>query len=138
MKRGGLIVGTLAVIALVAAASVGLANGYLTRRSSAQTAATVQCSAILNKLQVIIKNNQVMPTDTQAQLCDSLTITNLDYRLREIAFGPHDNHVAYDGVLERLLNQGQSLTVTLNQAGSFTFHDHIDDRVVGFFDVSPL
>jgi hypothetical protein len=85
---------------------------------------------------VIAKNGAFTPQHTEARFCDELTITNLDQQQRLIAFGPHENHVAYDGVSERLLAQRQSLTLTLVQSGSFLFHDHLDDSVIGSFTVS--
>ena len=134
MKQAGLIIGVVVLIIGVSVASVELAGRFLGGNEA--KAATVQCSKIKTHYQVVFQNNQIMPDVTNAHLCDSLTIINKDNKLREIAFGPHDHHVAYDGVLERLLNQEQSLTVTLNQAGNFSFHDHIDDSLVGYFNVS--
>lgn len=86
--------------------------------------------------QVVIQNSQVQPQRTYGKLCDKMTITNRDNIQRLIAFGPHEHHTPYDGVTERLLSQNQSLTVTLNQAGNFRFHDHIHDVVQGYFTVS--
>jgi len=84
---------------------------------------------------VIIQNSQAMPAQTSAALCDKLTITNNDSADYLIAFGPHENHIPYDGIAEKLLSKGQSLTVTLNQAGAFHFHDHLADVVQGNFTV---
>lgn len=86
--------------------------------------------------QVIIQNSVVAPDRTSANLCDSLTIINQDPTMRLIAFGPHDHHTPYDGVTERYLGAGQSLTVSLDQAGTFSFHDHIHDTVTGTFTVT--
>lgn len=85
---------------------------------------------------VTIQDGRVTPRATTAQLCDSLTITNLDKSPRLIAFGQHDHHEPYNGVAEKLLAQGQSLTVQLDQAGNFRFHDHLDDTVQGTFSVT--
>ncbi len=85
---------------------------------------------------VVIENDKVVPVSTVAKLCDTLTITNLDDKDRIIAFGPHEQHVTYDGVSERNLGRGQNLTITLVQAGSFRIHDHTDDTVNGTFAVS--
>ena len=98
-------------------------------------AATI-CGTTHNEYIVAIHNDQLSINDIHAQLCDKLTIVNTDRTLRLIAFGEHDNHQPYDGITERVLSQGQSLSVTLNQAGSFTFHDHIHDDVKGTFTVS--
>jgi plastocyanin len=84
---------------------------------------------------VVIKNNIAAPSNTTARQCDTLTITNLDSGEREIAFGLHKNHVPYDGIAEKLVGKGQSLTVTLVQTGNFRFHDHIHDEVEGTFTV---
>jgi hypothetical protein len=84
---------------------------------------------------VIIKNDKVIPANTIAKRCQTLTITNHDTDQRLIAFGLHEKHVPYDGVTEQFLATGQSLTVTLVQTGSFRFHDHIHDEVQGTFSV---
>lgn len=85
--------------------------------------------------QVTIQNSKVNPSHTEGVLCDTLTITNRDNTQRLVAFGLHDHHVAYDGITERLLARGQSVTVTLNQTGNFKFHDHLHDEVEGTFTV---
>src|SRR4051812_3256281 len=59
---------------------------------------------------VIIENELVTPAKTAAGLCDQLTIINRDDKLRELAFGQHEDHVPYDGVTEKSLAQGDSLT----------------------------
>ncbi len=84
---------------------------------------------------VVIQNDQATPTHTVGSRCDTLTITNLDDENRLMAFGQHSNHVHYDGVEEKLLTKGQSLTVTLVQTGTFLFHDHEHDEVQGTFTV---
>lgn len=86
---------------------------------------------------VMIMNGKVEPAGTiQAKLCDTLTFTNMDSAIREIAFGPHEHHVPYDGIAERELDKNQSLTITLNQAGTFHWHDHLHDEVQGYFTVA--
>lgn len=85
---------------------------------------------------VSISGNAMNPQQTRAARCDTLTVTNNDATLRRIAFGQHDRHQAYDGVTEKILKKGESLTVTLNQTGTFTLHDHLHDEVTGEFTVS--
>ena len=85
---------------------------------------------------VLIENDKVVPQHTNAKRCDTLTITNLDNKDRIIAFGPHEHHVAYDGVTERYLTKNGTFSVTLVQPGNFRFHDHVDDVVQGTFTVS--
>ncbi len=85
---------------------------------------------------VTIQNNAPSSAHITGKLCDTLTIINNDPKLRLIAFGPHDQHVAYDGVTEQILAEGQSLTVTMNQAGTYTLHDHLDVKIQATFVVS--
>lgn len=84
---------------------------------------------------VIIQNDKATPSHLDAPRCDTLTITNLDDESRMLAFGPHEDHVAYDGIKEKLVSQNGSLVVTLIQTGSFRFHDHVHDEVEGTFTV---
>lgn len=84
---------------------------------------------------VVIKNGTLSPTHIDGRLCDTLTVTNTDDVLRYMAFGRHDEHVAYDGVTEKTVSKDQSFTITMNQAGSFKFHDHLHDEVAGTFTV---
>ncbi|HET9174355.1 MAG TPA: hypothetical protein VFN56_03675 [Candidatus Saccharimonadales bacterium] len=114
-------------------AGIGFFNRY-TRSVDTQPAA-IQCLHKGMSHIVVFEHNAVHPTHTVAQLCDTLTITNLDNTLRLIAFGPHEHHEQYDGVTEQVLDKGNSLTVTLNQAGNYTFHDHLNDSLVGSFSV---
>lgn len=84
---------------------------------------------------ITIKNDSASPAVTHGRLCDTLTITNDDHVEREIAFGPHEDHVPYDGVAERLLGQGESLTITFDKPGAYHWHDHLHDDVQGNFIV---
>lgn len=85
---------------------------------------------------VTIENDKPSNDHVQAHLCDKIMFMNDDNVTREIAFGPHENHVPYDGVAEQVLNKGGQFTITLNQAGNFHWHDHIHDEVEGYFTVS--
>lgn len=85
---------------------------------------------------VTIEHGHASPEDTYGMLCDKLTIINKDKIPREMAFGLHEKHIPYDGVVERELQPGMSLTVTMVQAGLFHFHDHSHDDSAGFFTVS--
>lgn len=129
------------LILAVLFAILAIVTVYASGRYSAQLltgnnkGGTVGCSSHHVALHVTIRNGAATPDMTTGNLCDTLTITNQDPIDREIAFGPHEDHVPYDGIAERLLEQGQSLTVTLNQVGTFHFHDHIHDEVQGYFTV---
>lgn len=86
--------------------------------------------------QVTVKDSKLSFTATKGKLCDKIRFTNLDNVTREIAFGPHEDHVAYDGIAERVLTKGQSFTITLDKTGTYHFHDHLHDEVDGHFSVS--
>jgi hypothetical protein len=83
----------------------------------------------------IITNGQLDGAATQGSLCDKLTIINNDNQLRLMAFGVHDHHQSYDGITEKTLLKGQSMTIVMDQRGTFTFHDHLHDEVEGTFTV---
>jgi len=100
--------------------------------------APVSCAGkrATNRL-VVIQNDKATSWHTYAPLCDTMTIKNADPEIRLIAFGPHEHHTPYDGITEKVLGPNQSLTITLNAAGMYHFHDHIHDEVTGEFTVSP-
>jgi plastocyanin len=104
--------------------------------SGSKTAADgCPAGASATKYTVAIRNDKPSETHLQARRCDTLTITNTDGLTREIAFGMHDHHTSYDGVSERVLTKGESLTVTLNKTGIYHWHDHLHDEVEGYFTV---
>ncbi|HUY85134.1 MAG TPA: cupredoxin domain-containing protein [Candidatus Dormibacteraeota bacterium] len=123
----------VALMAATIPAAIWVTNTQTARLGNARA----RCQAGQHKTyHVIIQNGLAVPTRTAARKCDKLTITNRDNRVRLMAFGPHDHHVSYDGVSERVLGQGQSLTVTLITPGTFIFHDHTDPAAQGTFTVS--
>jgi plastocyanin len=84
---------------------------------------------------VYIENDRVTPAITNATLCDTLTIINKDKNKRELTFGTHPEHSAYGGETEIELRKDYNKTITLNQAGNYMFHDHLDPTVSGYFIV---
>jgi plastocyanin len=138
MKRSIIIMVTagLIVSAAVVITTNRLASGYLTSVASAASSGPQKCPTVGANYRVAVKNNRMIPAHVEGRVCDTLTFTNADSTLRMIAFGPHDNHVPYDGVAEKVLSTNQSFTITLNQAGTYTFHDHIDDVATGSFTVN--
>lgn len=85
---------------------------------------------------VTIQNSEPSAATVRGHLCDTLTFTNKDSVAREIAFGPHEKHVPYDGVAERVLAKNESFTVTLTKTGTYRWHDHLHDEVRGDFTVA--
>jgi len=121
---------TLACLVVVAAGGA-LAIGLMGSHSAADNCTSVH--GVTHH--VAIKNSRASDELVTGKRCDKLTITNEDAIAREVAFGLHEDHVPYDGVAERVLSKGQSLTVTLNQTGNFRWHDHLHDEVEGRFTV---
>jgi hypothetical protein len=125
-------------VALIVGLSAGVGGALLLSSHSTSSADACRLSTSGAKHYAItISGSKAAPELVHGKLCDTLTITNQDDIAREIAFGPHDHHVAYDGVAEQVLRQGQSLKVTLNQTGTFHWHDHLHDSVQGNFTASP-
>ena len=85
--------------------------------------------------QVIIKNGQATPFYTNAKKCDTLTFINEDSETREIAFGPHENHISYAGETELSAMKGRGVTMSLSETGTYTFHDHLHEETNGEFTV---
>jgi hypothetical protein len=132
LATGCMLLGAAGVIILTVYGAVYIAN-----REGHKATPIPSCPAGHHSAhQVVIQNNKVIPVNTVAPLCDSLTITNLDDKERLVAFGLHEHHVPYDGTTDKILIQGQSLTVTLVQAGHFRFHDHYHGEIQGTFTVT--
>lgn len=129
------VTGFVVVGAGIVTATLYLSNHYLDNSQTSKSKVD-SCPNKGTEHLVVVQNNAANPTHTDAKLCDTLTITNKDDKVRLMAFGEHENHQPYDGVTEKELSQDQSLTVTLNQAGTFQFHDHIGDIVQGSFTVN--
>ena len=129
------IIGLAIAISAISFIVYGLDNHYSKDNKVIQPA-VAECQDKGTAHVVIIQNNSANPQHTSATLCDTLTITNSDNRERLIAFGPHDDHQPYDGITEKVLDKGQDLTITLNQAGTYHFHDHIGDVAQGDFTVN--
>lgn len=128
----------LILVGVVIAASIVFAGAHYASDSylaDAKAKPAAQCPGKHAGHVVLIQNNAMVPKHTEALLCDTLTITNKDDVLRLVAFGPHDDHQPYDGVTEKLLKKGQSLTVRLNKVGTYQFHDHLQDVAQGDFTV---
>jgi hypothetical protein len=127
----------LSLVALCIAIAIAVGAVFVVRAYSDKQYASLHEGCHQNQTNhlITIKNDKANPATFQAQRCETLTITNLDDVNREMAFGLHDDHVAYDGVLEKFLQKGESFTVNLIQTGSFRVHDHENDDVEATFVV---
>jgi cytochrome o ubiquinol oxidase subunit IV len=98
---------------------------------------TGACHGVNENHHVTIKDGRVSPLHVTARLCDTLTFINEDDIAREITFGTHPQHGTYGGETYLAVRKGRSKTITLNEAGTHQFHDHLDSEVAGLFTVSP-
>jgi len=85
---------------------------------------------------VTISGGVATPSHIEAHLCDTLTFLNQDDTPREMAFGAHPQHSTYAGEGELPLRKGRGKTITLNEAGTYRFHDHLNPEVYGDFIVT--
>jgi hypothetical protein len=137
IKKFGFLGIIIAIIALAVVAII-IANQFASKQLNKGKMTNQQCQSQPQANHTItIQNDKASPGHISALQCDKLTIINKDEEVREIAFGPHDDHVPYDGITERVLGKDQSLTVTLVQVGNFRVHDHIHNEVQATFTVSP-
>lgn len=133
MKKVFIALPFIAIVAIISASTFWI--GKNAAKSKSQRAEIVDCQNKGEFHAVEIKNNQAIPALTKAKLCDKLTIVNKDDKLRLMAFGNHNAHIKYNGITEKTLKKDESLSVTLNQAGTYIFHDHLQEEVGGQFIV---
>lgn len=97
---------------------------------------TGACQGVNTNHKVTIKAGKVLPSHTDAKLCDSLTFINEDETIRAMTFGPHPEHRVYGGEDEITVRKGYPKTINLNQTGTYLFHDHLDPTITGDFTVA--
>ena len=86
---------------------------------------------------VMIEKNEVSPHNIEADRCDTLVFMSGDGLSHDLMFGPHDAPTSYGGLYEVSVREGRSEIITLNEAGSFSFHDRSDHSLTGHFTVNP-
>lgn len=85
---------------------------------------------------VTIKDSMAAPTHIQANRCDTLTFLNKDKGERHMVFGPHPNYHKYGGEDMFVLDDTRPETITLNEPGTFIFHDHLSPHLYGHLTVA--
>jgi cytochrome o ubiquinol oxidase operon protein cyoD len=98
---------------------------------------TGACHGVQANHKVTIRSGMANPNRINARLCDTLTFVNEDDTVRIIAFGTHPNHDRYSGEGDQTVRKGRAKSITLNESGTYRFHDHLDPRITGEFTVSP-
>lgn len=121
----------LALVFLTAGGAIGLAVGTSSGDKHDECGGHASYTFMVD-----IHDGSVSNTDVKGRMCDKIMFTNDDKLTREIGFGPHDEHTPYNGVSEKILNQNDSFTISLNEIGTFHWHDHLHDEVGGYFTVT--
>jgi len=89
-------------------------------------------NAFTVQVQVIeIKNDDFIPNEVTAKVCDQLRFVNRDSVIHEPALGQHPSHLSYPGFEERGLAEGDSNQFVLSLPGKFSIHDHLNEEVQG-------
>lgn len=96
---------------------------------------TGACQGVHTNHRINIKDDQVSPVHIKAKYCDTLTFINEDNQAREMTFGSHPAHGSYGGESKIPVKKSRNKTITLNQTGTFRFHDHFNANVAGSFTV---
>lgn len=135
MKKVLVLCGSIFVAAGVVGFTTTAASDYLAKAKPGQ-ADTGACQGKPYQTHtLIIEADKPSAGHIDARRCDVLTITNRDERLRNMSFGVHNQHQAYNGVTQKILAKDQSFSITLTETGSFIVHDHQQETVGSTFIV---
>jgi hypothetical protein len=85
----------------------------------------------------MIKNDQANPGHLDTKRCDTLTFMSDDNTAYKLAFGTPDNSVSYGGMFDVSITPTRSKTITLNEAGDFSYYNQSDRSIIGHFTVKP-
>ena len=109
----------------------GLLHGGLIKLPAARAKDCTQVKNF-NENMVKMENNSFEPKDLQVKVCDKLLFINLDDQPKWPAVGPHPTHTSYPGFdAQRGLKKAESFEFQVNRPGTYTFHDHLHEQVIG-------
>ena len=86
---------------------------------------------------MMISGAEVAPFTIEAKRCDTLTLKSGDGSDYMIMFGTYSDPVSYGGMDAVTLRGDRVKIITLNETGTFSFHDHTDPGITGSFTVTP-
>lgn len=98
---------------------------------------TGACRGVYENHKIRIQNGLVTPGFIEARQCDTISFIKEDNVTRAITFGSHPQHESYAGETELPLHKGRAKMITLNQTGTYQFHDHYNPATAGYFTVKP-
>lgn len=94
-------------------------------------------SNLSKDIEINIQNGAFIPSNITATVCDKLIFINKEDTLHEPATGPHPTHTSYPGFdARKALSKDERYEFVLNRAGSYTFHDHLNDQITGSIIIS--
>lgn len=96
---------------------------------------TGACQGVFKNHRVTISAGIIDVPVSEARLCDTLTFVNRDSEVRTISFGQYPKRESYSGINELKVTRSRTKSITLNQEGTYMFHDIGDPRISGFFIV---
>ncbi len=103
-------------------------------------ARAVDCKQISNSKVIEVRLNEhgFEPKQVEAGVCDTLVIINTGPDGVWPAVGPHPTHTSYPGFdAKRSIPPGDRFEFILNRPGSYTFHDHNHEELVGNITIAP-
>jgi plastocyanin len=100
------------------------------------TLAAQKCDSVGPTIPVEILASGFAPATITAKRCDTVQFKNSTAKDIIVAFGPHEQHIAYPGLSDSLLRPGSSTSVLVSVPGNYPVHDHIGDVLTGTLIVS--
>jgi hypothetical protein len=121
----------------VVAVSTLLVEGAHAAHSHAAAISSAPCATVGHTVTMTFVGGRFTPMALSAKRCDKLVLENRSGTLVELAFGPHEHHLAYPGLSESPLKAGADMTLVLSDSGRFALHDHIRDEAQATLTVLP-
>ncbi len=81
--------------------------------------------------EVQISKDSLTPRTLNVHRCDVVRFRNTDTSQHVMAFGSAKTHVDYPDFSNKLLQPGDTQSVTLRKSGSYQLHDYLSDTVSG-------
>lgn len=83
-------------------------------------------------IEVSMLEKEFSPKEITASRCDTIVFANKSQTLHQPALGAHPEHDHYPGFDdEHVLQPGEEYRFVLQEEGTFTFHDHLNEDMHG-------
>jgi cytochrome o ubiquinol oxidase subunit IV len=97
---------------------------------------TGACRQTYANHKIAIATDSATPLHTSAHLCDTLTFISSDNNSHTISFGTYPKRDSYSGLFDLAIRKRVNKTITLNQLGTYEYHDAINPAISGNFTVT--